>query len=274
MKTRSAATGEDDLQAQGRRGAPIDDCLVVDFHGHLGATNAFDIPLQTADELVPIMDRIGIDMLGVSHLLSLRGDVRGNDLVAEAIRRYPSRFFGYAVVSPHQIDRIVPELDRCRLQLGLKAIKTHTHFQNHPASGPGFWRMYEYARAHRLPVLGHSFGDATEAERILRAFPDVTFIQAHMAGASPVNAVPPVLELAVRFDNLYVDLASSLAYRDDLEMLVATIGAGKVLYASDMCYQQATHQIGRVLFARLGREDKARILGANAAGILRLEERT
>jgi predicted TIM-barrel fold metal-dependent hydrolase len=162
-------------------------------------------------------------------------------------------------------------LDRCVREWGMTGIKTHTAFQRHPADGPGFWRMYEYARSHRLPVVAHSLGDAATATKILEAFADVTFIMAHIGTAMPGYSPGTVIDLVTRFDNLYLDLACSLAYARDLESLVDAVGAKKLLYASDLCYQQATHQIGRILFADIGEEAKIQILGQNAARLLGIE---
>ena len=246
------------------------DCLVVDAHGHLGPVGEFDRPVSTAKETIAVMDRIGIDVLCVSHLESLRGDYRrGNDLVAEAIRNHPGRFIGYAVPNPNHPEQIEPELDRCINELGMRGIKTHIEWHNQPADNPGYWRIYEYAQAHGgLPVLGHSFGDASTAERIVRTFADVPFIHAHVAGGLQNGFLPTdKIRLAGAHDNFYIDLVSTLVPFGTLEILVKEVGAKKLLFGSDLCFQQATHQIGTVLLADISEEDKKLILGQNAARI-------
>jgi predicted TIM-barrel fold metal-dependent hydrolase len=259
------------LKEKALRGEPITDCTVIDIHGHFGHEGWFDIPAGTPEDVLAVMDRIGIDVLCVSHLLSLRGDCRqGNDLLADALQRYPGRFIGYAVANPNSPSDILAELDRCYDELGMKGIKTHNEFHQYPADGAGYWFMYEYAREKGLPVLGHNFGDVAMTEKIVRAFPEVNFILAH-TGANYHGRTPhPILELAKQYDNLYLDLAGTMVSYGAFEVLVQTVGANKIVYGSDICYQQATHQIGRVLLADIPFEEKRAILGENAARIFRL----
>ncbi len=83
------------LQEYALSGKPLEQCLVVDVHGHLGSVGNFDIPEGTPEQVVAIMDRVGIDVLCASHLACLHGDYRrGNELMAEAVRRFPGRFIG------------------------------------------------------------------------------------------------------------------------------------------------------------------------------------
>lgn len=253
------------------RGEPINDCRIIDIHGHFGHEGWFDIPAGTPEAVIAVMDRVGIDMLCVSHLLSLRGDCRrGNDLIAGAMEHYPGRFIGYAVANPNTPPAIVSELERCIDVLGMKGIKTHNEFHQYPADGPGYWTMYEYAREKNLPVLGHNFGDAAMTERIVKAFPEVNFILAHTGANYQGRVADPVIELTKKYGNLYLDLAGTMVSYGAFEVLVKTVGRNQIVYGSDICYQQATHQIGRVLMAEIDADDKRAILGENAARLLGL----
>ena len=257
------------LQDHGRLGLLLHDTFVLDSHGHFGGTFRFDIPHRTPAQLLAIMDRVGIDVLCVSHLLSLTGDPRrGNDLLAQALRDHPGRFIGYAVANPHDGDGIEAELNRCFATPGFRGVKTHQLWHDYPTEGPGYQRMYRWAAERRVPVLGHSFGDAAATERIARAYPDVSFIVAHVGGAYHGRFPVRLIDLARELDNVYLDLCSSLGYFGGLEALVQRVGPDKILYASDMTFMSASHQIGRVLFAEIAEETKRKILGLNAARLL------
>ena len=203
------------LKEHGLRGQALKDLLVLDVHGHLGNEIRVDIPARSAEQVVAIMDRVGIDILCVSHLLSLTGGYRrGHDLLAEAMQKFPGRLFGYAAVNPNYPDDVERELDRCIGQLGMRGIKTHVSMHAYPAEGPGLWRAYDYAQQHGpLPVLVHSFGDVGAAERIAQAFPDVPFILAHCGGAYHGRFDDELVMLAARCDNVYLDLAEERAQR-------------------------------------------------------------
>ncbi len=261
------------LQEHGRAGLPLHDTFVLDVHGHFGGTVRFDIPDRSPEQVLTIMNRVGIDVLCVSHLLSLTGDNRrGNDLLAQALRDHPGRFVGYAVANPHHANGIERELDRCFDKLGFSGIKTHHYFHDYPTDGEGYERMYRWAsRRGGVPILGHSFGDACVTAGIARRYPNVPFIIAHIGGEYHGRWPNAVIDLARELPNVYLDLCSTLGYFGGLEALVERVGPDKILYASDMNFQTATHQIGRVLFAAIAEADKRKILGMNAARLFGIE---
>ena len=62
----SANTAGDYFSACGRTGTALTDCLVIDAHGHYGPWSSFNYVSSTADSLIKVMDRIGIDRLCLS----------------------------------------------------------------------------------------------------------------------------------------------------------------------------------------------------------------
>lgn len=258
------------LRDRALAGLPLEGELIVDAHGHLGRYGPFNMPTPTAEEAIVVMDRVGVDVLCVSHVLSLVGDyTRGNDLVGQAIRDYPGRFLGYAVANPNYPQGIRAELERCVEELGMRAIKVHNSLHDYPVDGPAMMPIYEYAAERGLPVLGHGFGDARAMDVLTKRFPTVDFIVAHSGGGYR-GRPEPVVELAAERDNLYLDVCSSLVPNGGIEALVGRVGAGKILFGSDFTWQHLTHQIGRVLLADLTEADKRAILGGNAARIFGL----
>ncbi len=260
------------LKEQGRRGEPLAGLLVIDAHAHLGNEAGFSIPASGPEAILETMDRLGVAAACVSHLLALRGDVhRGNEMIAEACRRWPGRFLGYACAEPNDPDQIEQELDRCLANLSMRAIKIHADFQGYPIEGPEYQRVYEYAqRRGHTPVLAHGLLQAEALERLARAYPAVPFIVAHFGGYYHGRYADKMVEVLRRHDNVFTDLVSSVVPFGGLEGLVRHVGAEKLLYGSDVCYQEATHQIGRVLFAQISEREKEMILGRNAAALFGL----
>jgi predicted TIM-barrel fold metal-dependent hydrolase len=262
-----------ELKIRGRCGAALEGMLVVDAHGHLGNEGIFSVPISSPEGILDTMDRIGIDVVCVSHLMALRGYYReGNDRIAAVVEEHPQRFLGYACPDPNCPEDIEAELDRCFGTLGLRAIKIHASFQEYPIDGPGYQRVYAYAEAHGgIPVLGHGFSAAGPMERIARSYPGVPFIVAHFGGSYHGRFADEMVEVIRNCDNVFTDLVHSVVPFGGLEVLVDQVGADKLLYGSDICYQEATHQIGRVLFARISELEKEKILGLNAARLLGLD---
>ena len=91
-----------------------------------------------------------------------------------------------------------------------------------------------------------------------------------MGGGFHGRSPDDVVALAGEYENVYVDLAFSLTAFGGLESLVRYVPVEKILFASDICFQQATHQIGNVLMADISDDDKRKILGENAVKVFGL----
>lgn len=259
----------DQFALRARQGLPIDHCRVIDAHGHLGGLPSFPLVDDSLASVVASMDRLGIDLFCVSAMPAIFGDAaRGNRIVEAALRAYPGRFFGYMVADVGYPDLILPELERC-LAAGFRGVKIWSYGAkpglryDHPNYRP----IFEFAEAHRLPVLAHTWGDELDQlEPAIREFPGVNWLMAHTFSSQKEK----YLRFAREYPNVYLELCFSPCPRGLVEELVAEGLVDKTLWGSDAIFMSATQQIGRVLFARIAPEDKEKILGLNAVRALRL----
>jgi predicted TIM-barrel fold metal-dependent hydrolase len=254
------------------RGEKLDSSPVIDIHGHIGTWGAVWVPAGSAKDAIAAMDAIGVDSICVSAFLSIGPDPeKGNDMVGQAIRDYPGRIIGYAAFNPNYPETVVPELDRCFDELGMLGLKFHPDQHKYPADGPSYKTALDFAAARKAFVLSHHWGRPEILEDYAKRYPEVRFIVAHHAslGASfmPAQSWGGLIR---DLPNVYADIASSLAPMGDFEAMVDYVGPKKVLYGSDAQLHEMGAQIGRVLFARLGDEEKADILGRNAARVIGL----
>ena len=243
----------------------------IDNHCHLGPYGLFFQPGNTAEGLVRTMDRVGISQACVFSTLAITIDVRaGNDLSLVAARAFPDRLLAYAAVDPNRGEReIEDELARC-LDVGVRGIKLHTSLADHPFDGPGYAPALACADAHRLPLIGHGVGGSETLRRVARAHPNAHIIVAH-AGAGGASARDPdggVYQVAREEPNVYLDTTSSTGRFGIFAAVVRSVGAGKLVYGSDMPWMCASHQVGRVLYAPMPADDKALILGGNMTRLL------
>ncbi len=251
-------------------GQPIDHCLVIDAHGHLGENPFFPILTTDPAAVAASLERMGIDAIWVSALPAIYGGYagRGNDIVADAIRRFPGRIEGYMVVDIGYPQRIIPEMERC-LAAGFKGVKVYSPVANIPApsyASPNYEAVYDFAAAHRLPVLAHTWGgELDELEPWVKRYPTVNFLMAHTGSAQ----LDKYIRLGREYPNVYLELCFSSSPRGLVEKLVGEGLADKIIWGSDTFFMSAAQQIGRVLFARIPPEDKEKILGLNARRALR-----
>ncbi|MHB1294168.1 MAG: amidohydrolase family protein [Anaerolineae bacterium] len=229
-------------------------------HGHLGRYSYCFVPEGSAGELVAEMDRLGVERAILFPNIGLTGDeVWGNDEVAAAMRAYPGRFVGLALINLHRTpEETRRELDRC-FAMGMSGIKMHPGMQNYDTNGPAVEFACAYADAHRCIILNHDWGRAERMRYLCNKYPNATFITGH----TNLEAAGLMSEV----DNLYIGTCPLTSY-GILEELVAKAGAERILYSSDQSWDAIAWNLGPILYANIPAEAKRLILGGNLRRLL------
>ncbi len=123
--------------------------------------------LDIGEERVAWMDQNGLDMQILS--LDVPSGVESfdyqdatalardsNDELATAIKKYPTRFRGFAAIAQSNVKEGVKELERCIKQLGFVGWLTHSNYgPNHYLDDKEFWPLLEAAEALNVPIFLH-----------------------------------------------------------------------------------------------------------------------
>jgi aminocarboxymuconate-semialdehyde decarboxylase len=185
------------------------------------------------------MDRVGIDVEVVSLSTpnvffadeKAQPDVARmvNDAYAELVARYPARFKGFASIPMDAPDAALRELDRALGALKLNGVILLSNIRGRALTAPLYRPFFEEANRRKLCILLHPMlpanpeayaeyvlgpivgfpADTTLAvarmcyDGLLRDFPDIRWIVAHLGGA-----VPYLME---RLDNGFRDFAECRA---------------------------------------------------------------
>jgi predicted TIM-barrel fold metal-dependent hydrolase len=236
---------------------------IVDMHGHYGAWAKFPIWGGKADDLVEEMDRVGVRKLFVSHHACLSTEVVwGNNEVLEAIRRRPGRIFGYAICYPVDETLGIREVERC-IEAGMHGIKLH-NCNGFAYTDERLAPVWDYADSRKLPVLLHTWGDIDKMEAVFENYQQAPILLGHAGAANPKMYV----KYTLKFPNLYLELCGSQSRYGLVEYFVREVGAGRVVFGSDVPWMPIQHQLGRVLFADIPEADKRAILVENPKRIL------
>ena len=241
--------------------------------------------IATAEDLIVEMDDAGVD---VSVAFSLGWSDPGlieetNSYVIDAMKRYPGRIYGMAVLQPTVGARAVRELERCA-QAGMIGLgELMPHGQGYRLSDiPLLMPVIEVVRHYRLLVLshcsepvGHAYpgkGDVSlhDIVTFLTAFPDVRFIAAHWGGGLPFYALMPEVQRIAA--NVWYDTAASvyLYQRRIFPIVASLVGAERILFASDYGLLRQQRIINHIEQSGLDAEEVKMVLGGNAQRLLAL----
>lgn len=254
-----------------RKGEPLDNIIIIDGHCHIGLCHNFHIPCSNAEGLICSMDAIGINIACISAMSSIGPDYRyGNEIVIDAVSKYPGRFIGYAVVNPNYEDDMEAELERCLSYSGIKAIKLHPGIHGCPADHKNYHKAYELANERHYTVLIHTWGrnDVSLVDKIASQYPDANFIMGH-SGAD-ILAMEDTIKIVNKRENVFSDLTISMVYEGNVEWFVGEMGSKKVLFGTDMPYFDPRPNFGRVALAQISDDEKKDILGLNMKKLLNI----
>lgn len=280
-RTAPPAYDVDPVAAAALRGLPLDDLFVVDGHAHFcqeRTVNAF-FPQAEVSALVASMDRFGVDVACVSGIATMQQ----NDEVAAAVAARPDRLVGFALFNPRYDDG-PQELERLLAGphfRGIGEVHPTSYHHSYPITGERYRPMFELAERYGAPVLIHS---GPESERdvcspamigeMAGAHPDAVIILGHCGayGANPWPLLDEAIGVARRHANVWLDLCGTGRHLGIVEHVVAAVGDERVLFGSDATFHGWAAEIAHVALADLPENSKRRILGANMAAVLGLDQ--
>lgn len=161
---------------------------------------------------------------------------------------------------------------------GFRGVKMHPEYQDFFVDDERFFPMYQAIFAAGLAIIFHSGVDVAYGEpwhcppdrlaRVLDAFPSGLVIAAHMGGYRYWDDV----EKYLIGRNIYLDTSFSMSELGPQRMasLIRSHGAAKILFGSDAPWSDPADDLADLRSLGLSEEEKAAILGGNAARLLNL----
>lgn len=256
--------------------------MIIDTHMHLGPIQGhYDYPFPPK-KLLELMDQLEIQYAISAHNspLGSNGFELGEKQTEEAYKMSGGRFRAYHYYDPRIAERSLSFMER-NLDNGIYiGIKIHPSFNYTDAADERYRPMWEFARAHNLPVLSHTwdlsptnpkqkFSHPTAFVKYLEEYSDVPFIMGHSGGR--YNAIVQAVEVGQKFPQVYFDIAGDIHISSLVEYLTNNVGDKRVLYGSDYAMMDPRTMLGAVLGADISMASKERILYDNAAELFNLD---
>jgi hypothetical protein len=244
-------------------------CSVIDMHGHYGPFWGIYLPKPYADGMLDSMDLCGVSATVCSSHSALVDQERGNREMAEVVKQHPGRFYGYRVVNPNYPKQAAKEVERYPEDAGFLGFKFHPDQHSYPLTGEGYVPALQYAEAHRLVVLTHSWGHSEYdgpklVQQVAERYPQVTLIMGH-SGYGEWDAA---FAAARDCSNVYLDLTAAYRVNGIIARMVKEVGSQKVLFGTDLPWFDPHWAIGSVCFSRITDEDRHNILHRNAERLM------
>ncbi len=209
---------------------------IFDAHAHLGQDVVFDVEVSEKD-LDDVCKEFGVTGAMVQPFIPrpYLEDNRGiHDRIYRLTQQNPGKYYGMISIWPHfRPEDLEEEIKRCVQQLGFRGIKIATTAQGVSPSGASGMTIFDIAQQYKIPVMIHtgggSFGAPGLLEKPAKAFREIPIIIAHGGGDDGVNE-------AVRLAQTYEQVYLEPSWRNvlDLQKMAQAVGAGKIMYSSDM----------------------------------------
>ena len=235
------------------------------------------------EELLQAMDEAGVEaavVLGFPWRQE-RHFRRHNEVLLEAMRRWPRRLLGFCAAHP-LFPGALREVERC-LAAGARGVGELAFYLKD--RGEGLTSLLapvaELCQHYGVPLMlhatdragpeypGRSLTPLAAIYRAIKAMPETTWILAHWGGRLPFYGLLKK-EAAEAFKNVYFDTAASpYIYRPLIYRVVAEmVGPEKILFGSDYPLLPVSRYLQEMAEAQLSEDVKELILGKNLAQLL------
>ena len=194
-----------------------------------------------------------------------------NGFIAHEVANSGGAFVGFGTLHPDSPNK---QADlRNLVAVGLRGVKLHPDIQHFAADDVRVMPIYEMCADAGLPVLLHTgdwrfdYSNPKRVAKVLRAFPKLTLIGAHLGGWSVWDEAVRILP---DFPNLMVDTSSCSRWLkpERMKAIIRAYGADRVLFGTDYPMWRQQEEIDALLKLDLTDEAYRRIFRENAAELL------
>ena len=264
--------------------------MIIDFFAGIGDWSFRKLKHRTADKMVNLLKKEGIDKAVVYSIYSIlaKDCMEGNPEISEATNQYPESFIPYAVINP-----AFPGWERdfvtCFDTMGFKGLRLFPTYHGYDFDDRCFSEIMVVAEEKKIPVvLSVRIEDERQhhwlmkvpplniksVAKVISDFPKIPFI---ISGAS-YSELLYEKEFLLQNNNWFFDIARMQGRNDnhvEVEVIVRAIndfGAERMLFGSNAPFQYVKSSLLKVQNAMIGEKEKSLILSGNAGKLIDIME--
>jgi len=247
--------------------------MIIDCHGHMGAGwfAWWKNEVTEEDFINNYMDKYGIDKACVNYWGIYHDPDKGNEYIAEFVKRYPDRLIGFACIVPRWYQTAVQEVEKAVNDLDMKGLKLHPAANEWHANSPLVFPVVEKAIELNLPMLFHSGNDEYSHPHSLgdlaKRYPEAVIIMAHIGEEAVIEGI----EVARQYENIFIDTAGCSNLYHILHRAIDRVGEDRILFGSDFPAYNPGPEVAKVRDVGLPDRHVEKIMGENLAKLLKIE---
>lgn len=224
----------------------------------------------TTEELLEIKEKTNISRFVIQSVATTPHQVGSiNNFIADEVNAHSDIFIGLGTLHPDSED-IEADVNHI-IELGLHGIKLHPDIQRFAVDDKKCMQIYELCRG-RLPILMHTgdhrydFSNPDRVLNVLKTFPDLTIIGAHLGGWSVWDEAASKL---CDIENLYVDTSSTAGFIgvEKAEEYIKRFDHDKILFGTDYPMWSQEVEIKNILSMNFSDEFYEKVFHLNAEKI-------
>lgn len=248
--------------------------MIIDSHIHVGPMARQYVRDYSIEGLLARMDRLDIARSISCNTYTLcEVDLEyGAEYGSRLYQETGGRILSYHYYTPEHREKSLDVMEKYVEDPAYVGIKIHPAFVMIPAEDESFRPAWEFAKAHGLPIISHTWDITSNPkqiyafpdrfEKFIREYPEVKFIMAHSGGRP--GGIRAAARLGKKYKNVLFDIAGDIWCNGTLEYLTEQVGAERILYGSDYNMMDQQMMLGVVLGSKLTAKEKECILCHNA----------
>jgi predicted TIM-barrel fold metal-dependent hydrolase len=264
---------DDPILVLAKAGKPLNDILVIDSHAHIAHDDAVGVgfmhqPFSDDKSMFERAKLMGIDAICISAWVGIWADYEdGNEIVRQAMARYPDFYHGYATLQPQYVKNWEADLRKVHEQYKMQGLKPYNPRTGIPYNDKLWAPWFEYGNRMNAYVLLHPSPNFTaEINEIAPKYPNMSHIIAHCG--SSFETARQGIDAALKFPNVYLEITlTSVTYRV-IEFMVKHVGAERVLFGTDQPMRDPIPQFGWMAYSHCSFEEKKKMYGLNMQKII------